>query len=194
MRGPGDSKVSALTVLKCFTDEEIPFDEPDTQVSKRHLITPFRDINADKRCFFLETFHRLRMLTLFLAFSKNAPCCSLNICDFLGTRKSLYAWERLFKSGQIRSGWGGALLRILLEMRVQDLSNGPKQRVPPSGILHFEHVPRNECSKFLAGSGGGRKKTDGDFFSQCGRPNSKHCVATVRTKRFCSSAFRSSSI
>ena len=107
MRGPGDPKVSTLAVLKSFSEEENPDKEPNTNVSKHHLITPFRDINADKRCFFLETFHRLRMLTLFLAFSKNAPCCPLNICDFLGTRKSLYAWERLFQSGQIRSGWGG---------------------------------------------------------------------------------------
>ena len=63
MRGPGDSKVSTLTVLKCFSEEENPAEEPDTQVSKRHLITPFRDINADNKCFFLETFHRLTMPT-----------------------------------------------------------------------------------------------------------------------------------
>ena len=95
MKGPGDSKVSTLAVLKSFSEEENPNKEPDTNVSKHHLITPFRDINADKRCFFLETFHRLRMLTLFSAFSKNAIPRSLSICDFRGSRKSLYAWERL---------------------------------------------------------------------------------------------------
>ena len=71
MRGPGDSKVSTLTVLKRFSEEENPDEEPDTHVSKRHLITPFRDINANKRCSFLETFHRLRMPSLFLSISKS---------------------------------------------------------------------------------------------------------------------------
>ena len=81
--------------LKSFSEEENPDKEPNTNVSKRHLITPFRDINADKRCFFLETFHRLRMLTLCLVFSKNATCWPLNICGFGESRKTLYAWERL---------------------------------------------------------------------------------------------------
>ena len=59
------------------------------------------------------------------------------------------SWEKKWISGTL---W------------IQDLSNGPKQRVPPSGILYFEHVPRNECSKFLAGGGGGRKKNGRRLF------------------------------
>ena len=108
MRGPGAPKVSTLAVLESFSEEENPDKELNTNVSKRHLITPFRDINADKRCFFLETFHQLRMLTLFLVFSKNAPCCPHNICDFGESRKSLCAWERLWKVVRSVQGRGGA--------------------------------------------------------------------------------------
>ena len=52
MRGPGDSKVSTLAVLKSFSEEENPNKEPDTNVSEHHLRTPFRDINADKMLLF----------------------------------------------------------------------------------------------------------------------------------------------
>ena len=107
MRGPGASKVSTLAVLKSFSEAQNSDKEPDKNVSKHHLITPFWDLNADKRCFFFETFHRLRMLTLCLVFSKNATCWPLNICDFGESRKSLYAWERLLKVIRSRPRWGG---------------------------------------------------------------------------------------
>ena len=108
MRGPGDSKVSALTVLKCFTDEENPVDEPDTHVSKRHLITPFRDINADKRCSFLETFHRLIMASLFLSISKSENAGPNKLCDFLESQNRVC--EEYSAKKNVRSGkrWGGA--------------------------------------------------------------------------------------
>ena len=83
MRGPGAPKVSTLAALKSFSEEENPDKEPNTNVSKRHLITPFRDINADKRCFFLETFHRLRMPSLFLSISKSENAGPNKLCDFL---------------------------------------------------------------------------------------------------------------
>ena len=86
MRGPGDSKVSTLAILKSFSEEENPDKEPNTNVSKHHLITPFRDINADKRCFFLETFHRLRMLTLFSLIFKSEKRARLSREDFEGGR------------------------------------------------------------------------------------------------------------
>ena len=107
MRGPGDSKVSTLTVLKCFSEEENPDEEPDTHVSKRHLITPFRDINADKRCFFLETFHRLRMPSLFLSISKSEKPGPNKLCDFLEGQNRVceeYSPKKSARSGQ---RWGG---------------------------------------------------------------------------------------
>ena len=103
MRGPGDSKVSTLTVLKCFSEEENPAEEPDTHVSKRHLITPFRDINADNKCFFLETFHRLRMPSLFLSISKSEKPGPNKLCDFLESQNRVceeYSPKKSARSGQ----------------------------------------------------------------------------------------------
>ena len=103
MRGPGDSKVSTLTVLKCFSEEENPGEEPDTQVSKRHLITPFRDINADNKCFFLETFHRLTMPSLFLSISKSENAGPNKLCDFLEGQNRVceeYSAKKNVRSGK----------------------------------------------------------------------------------------------
>ena len=108
MRGPGDSKVSTLTVLKSFSEEESPDEELVTHVSKRHLITPFRDINTDKRCFFLETFHRLRIPSLFLSISKSEKPGPNKLCDFLESQNRVceeYSPKKNARSGQ---RWGGA--------------------------------------------------------------------------------------
>ena len=109
MRGPGDPKVSTLAVLKSFSEEENPDKEPNTNVSKHHLITPFRDINADKRCFFLETFHRLRMPSLFLSISKSENAGPNKLCDFLEGQNRVC--EEYSAKKNVRSGkrWGGAL-------------------------------------------------------------------------------------
>ena len=118
MRRPGDSNVLTLTVLKRFAEEENPDEEPDTHVSKRHLITPFRDINADKRCSFLETFHRLRIPSLFLSISKSENAGPNKLCDFLEGQNRVC--EEHSPKKNVRSGkrWGGAI-RILPEKRVE---------------------------------------------------------------------------
>ena len=103
MRGPGDSNVLTLTVLKRFAEEENPDEEPDTHVSKRHLITPFRDINTDKRSLFLKTFHRLRMPSLFLLISKSENAGPNKLCDFSECQNRVceeYCAKKNVKSGK----------------------------------------------------------------------------------------------
>ena len=107
MRGPGDPKVSTLAVLKSFSEEENPDKEPNTNFSKHHLITPFRDINADKRCFFLETFHRLRIPSLFLSISKSEKPGPNKLCDFLESQNRVCEEHSPKKSARSGQRWGG---------------------------------------------------------------------------------------